>query len=58
LLLVAVQTGLRVSELTGLDCGDVALGTGASVRCEGKGRKHRAVPLTGPTEPVLSVWLN
>lgn len=57
LLLVAVQTGLRVSELTGLDCGDVGLGTGANVRCEGKGRRHRAVPLTGPTEAVLRVWM-
>lgn len=58
LLLLAVQTGLRVSELTGLNCGDVSLGTGASVRCEGKGRKHRAVPLTGPTEAVIRVWLD
>jgi site-specific recombinase XerD len=57
LLLVAVQTGLRVSELTGLDCGDVALGTGANVRCVGKGRKHRAVPLTSATEAVIDVWL-
>ncbi len=57
-LLLAVQTGLRVSELTSLDCGDVSLGTGASVRCEGKGRKHRAVPLTGPAEAVLTVWLS
>jgi site-specific recombinase XerD len=58
LLLLAVQTGLRVSEITGLNCGDVSLGTGANVRCEGKGRKHRAVPLTSPTEAVLAVWLN
>jgi site-specific recombinase XerD len=57
LLLVAVQTGLRVSELTGLNCGDVTLGTGASVRCLGKGRKHRAVPLTSPTQAVLRVWM-
>ena len=57
LLLTGVQTGLRVSELTGLDCGDVGLGAGANVRCEGKGRKHRAVPLTTPTEAVLSVWM-
>ena len=48
LMLLAVQTGLRVSELTGLNCGDVTLGAGANVRCEGKGRKQRAVPLTGP----------
>jgi site-specific recombinase XerD len=57
LLLLAAQTGLRVSELTGLNCGDVTLGTGASVRCLGKGRKHRAVPLTTPTQAVLRVWM-
>lgn len=57
LLLLAVQTGLRVSELIGLNCGDVTLGTGASVLCEGKGRKQRAVPLTGPVEALLRVWL-
>ena len=57
LLLVAVQTGLRVSELTGLDCGDVTVGTGPHIRCQGKGRKHRAVPLTAATQAVLSVWL-
>lgn len=57
LLLVAVQTGLRLSELTDLDCGDVSLGTGAHVRCLGKGRKHRAVPLTSTTQAVLRVWM-
>ena len=57
LLLLAVQTGLRVSELTGLDCGDVSLGAGGSVRCNGKGRKYRAVPLTSATAAVLKVWL-
>ncbi|MFC4013385.1 tyrosine-type recombinase/integrase [Nonomuraea purpurea] len=57
LMLLAIQTGLRVSELTGLNCGDVTLGVGANVRCEGKGRKHRAVPLTGPVRDLLRVWL-
>ncbi|HMK97338.1 MAG TPA: tyrosine-type recombinase/integrase [Acidimicrobiales bacterium] len=57
LLLVAVQTGLRVSELTGLCCGDVELGRGAHVRCEGKGRKRRCTPLTAQTAAVLRVWL-
>ena len=57
LLLVATQTGLRVSELTGLDCGDAALHAGANIRCEGKGRKHRAVPLTTATAAVLDVWI-
>lgn len=57
LLLTAVQTGLRVSELTGLNCEDVTFGTGASVRCEGKGRKKRAVPLTTESSAVLGVWM-
>lgn len=57
LILLAVQTGLRVSELTGLDCRDVSLGTGANVRCDGKGRKQRAVPLASPVEAALRVWL-
>ena len=44
LLLVAVETGLRLSELIGLRCEDVVLGHGAHVRCEGKGRKERCTP--------------
>jgi integrase/recombinase XerD len=56
-LLVLVQTGLRVSELTGLCCGDVVLGHGAHVRCRGKGRKQRATPLTAPTTAVLRSWI-
>jgi integrase/recombinase XerD len=57
LLAVAVQTGLRVSELTGLRCGDVQLGIGAYVRCRGKGRKERCTPLTAQSSAVLRVWL-
>jgi site-specific recombinase XerD len=57
LLVVAVQTGLRVSELLGLRCQDVALGRGAHLRCEGKGRKERCTPLTAATVAVLRVWL-
>jgi len=57
MLTLAIQTGLRVSELIGLDCGDVALGTGAHVRCEGKGRKQRAVPLTASAQTILATWL-
>lgn len=56
LMLLAVQTGLRVSELVGLNCADVTLGTNASVRCEGKGRKQRAVPLNRPVEALLQSW--
>lgn len=57
LLLLAAQTGLRLSELTGLTCGDVRLGVGAHVRCVGKGRKERTTPLTRPTAAVLRAWL-
>lgn len=57
LLLVAVQTGLRISELTGLVCGDLHLGVGAHVRCRGKGRKDRATPLTSHTVDVVHAWL-
>ena len=57
LLLLAVQTGLRASELIGLSLGDVHLGAGAHVSCHGKGRKHRITPLTGGTVATLRVWL-
>lgn len=57
LLLLAVQTGLRVSELIGLRRADVHLGTGAHVSCRGKGRKERITPLTRTTVAVLRVWL-
>ncbi len=45
MIVLAVQTGLRISELTGLTCADVVLGAGAHVRCLGKGRKERRTPL-------------
>lgn len=57
LLSLALQTGLRVSELTGLSCGDVILGAGAHVRCIGKGRKERATPIRKDTAKVLRDWL-
>jgi integrase len=57
LILVAVQTGLRVSELTSLTCGDVTLGTGANLRCQGKGRKERRTPLTRTVAQIISDWL-
>jgi site-specific recombinase XerD len=57
LLAVAIQTGLRVSELTGLTCADVQLGRGANVRCLGKGRKQRCTPLTTAIAAVVRAWL-
>ena len=58
LLMVAVQTGLRLSELTGLKRQDVIVDTGAHVRCTGKGRKERCTPLTKHTRAILKTWLN
>lgn len=57
LLLLAIQTGLRVSELTSLRCEDIEFGTGAHLRCHGKGRKERITPLTTQVRAVLQVWL-
>lgn len=57
LLLLAVQTGLRASELASLRCADLQLDDGAWVRCRGKGRKERCTPLTRTTRQVLAVWL-
>jgi len=57
LLLLAVQTGLRASELVGLTRGDVMLGTGAHIRCMGKGRKERATPLRRETAKLLATWI-
>jgi len=54
---LAVQTGLRASELIGLSCADVHLGTGAHVSCNGKGRKQRITPLTSGIVAVLRGWL-
>ena len=56
LIALAVQTGLRLAELTGLRRGDVELRTGAHVRCTGKGRKERCVPLTSANVAILHTW--
>lgn len=57
MLVLAVQTGLRISELIALSRSDLTLDIGAHVRCMGKGRKERATPLTGLTVAVLRSWL-
>lgn len=54
---LAAQTGLRVSELIGLRCADVHLGTSAHVSCHGKGRKQRITPLTSGLVTTLRIWL-
>lgn len=56
-LALAIQTGLRVSELTGLNCSEITLGVAARLECEGKGRKHRALPLTNSSQQVLKTWM-
>jgi site-specific recombinase XerD len=57
LLTLAVHTGLRLSELTALTCGEVHLGVGAHVSCRGKGRKQRITPLASSVVAVLRAWL-
>lgn len=58
LLLLALQTGLRLSEIVSLRRSDVMLGTGAHVRVIGKGRKERCTPLTRQTAMVMQAWVN
>lgn len=58
LLALAVQTGLRVSELTALTRADVRLGAGPHVRCTGKGRKERCTPVTTQVARTLRAWLD
>jgi integrase/recombinase XerD len=58
LLLVAVSTGLRVSELAGLERGDVMTNPTAAVSCVGKGRKHRTTPIDARTATVLRAWMS
>jgi integrase/recombinase XerD len=57
LLALATQTGLRVSELTGLRTGDIHLGSGPHVYCRGKGRRDRCTPLTPSAVGTLAAWL-
>jgi integrase/recombinase XerD len=57
LLGLTLQTGLRVSEVISLSCGDIVLGAGAHVRCMGKGRKERATPIRKDSTKVLRDWL-
>ncbi len=56
-ILVAVQTGLRLSEMTGLKREDLIVGAGAHLRVIGKGRKERCTPLAKSTRAVLKAWL-
>ncbi|MEW6737825.1 MAG: tyrosine-type recombinase/integrase [Acidobacteriota bacterium] len=56
-ILVVVQTGLRLSEMTRLQRGDLILAPGAHIRIVGKGRKERCVPLTKQTVAVLKAWM-
>jgi integrase/recombinase XerD len=58
LLDVAVDTGLRVSELTDLHNRDIQLGADAHLSCAGKGRKHRSIPPRKQTAAVLGAWMN
>ncbi len=56
-ILLTVQTGVRVSELTGLTRRDISLDTGANIHVLGKGRKERCTPITKETKAVLRAWI-
>lgn len=58
LLVLAIQTGLRASELVGLRLADVVPGRGAHLRVHGKGRKERVTPLTSQSAGILRAWLD
>jgi integrase/recombinase XerD len=58
LMLLMVQTGLRISEVIGLRRNDIHLGAGAHVACHGKGRKDRVTPLTKPAIDTLREWMS
>jgi site-specific recombinase XerD len=58
MFVLAIQAGLRISELVGLTCADVSLGRSANVHTVGKGRKERRTPLVEPTIEVLRAWLS
>ena len=58
LLLIAIQTGLRLSELTQLKQDNLVLDSpGAHIRCLGKGRKERCAPLTKQVAARMKTWL-
>jgi integrase/recombinase XerD len=57
LLALAVETGLRVSELTALRVEDFVFGVSAHVRCRGKGRKERCTPIRRHVAARVQTWL-
>lgn len=57
LLAIAIETGLRASELVGLRRRDLELGRGSHVRCDGKGRKERCIPLRPALRAELRAWV-
>jgi site-specific recombinase XerD len=57
LLVMAVQTGLRIGEICSLTYDDIYLGTGPHVACTGKGRRQRVTPLTKATVAAMTEYL-
>jgi len=58
LILLAIRTGLRVSEIINLHWHDITLGPVSHVHCVGKGRKERVTPITKNTAAILKLWLD
>jgi site-specific recombinase XerD len=58
LLVVTIETGMRVSEITRVCIGDVTIAATSQIRCVGKGRKERITPLGRHTAPLLRRWID
>lgn len=58
ILVLTVQTGLRISEIRSLTRDDIQLGTGPHVACAGKGRRQRVTPLTRATVATMTDYLD
>jgi site-specific recombinase XerD len=57
MLHLCFASGLRVSELVGLQLGDVTLHPQASILVHGKGRRERCLPLWKVTAAAIRAWL-
>lgn len=57
LLVLAIQTGFRLSELLGLTRNSIVWDQNVTITCIGKGRKSRSLPLSKSTEVCLRTWI-
>lgn len=56
LITIAVETGMRLTEITELKWGNFRLDSSGEVKCTGKGRKERIIPISPQVVKMLSQW--